>query len=100
MLQESTLELLKAMKLTAMANEFRRQIEDPATYASLGFEDRLSLLTDAECHTSNYLSHLRQLYRMLNSASPSYRLYQRAVFCSTFLSALLTFLSLSHIVLL
>lgn len=48
MLQESTLELLKAMKLTAMANEFRRQIKDPATYASLGFEDRLSLLTDAE----------------------------------------------------
>lgn len=48
MIQESTLELLKAMKLTAMANEFQHQLEDPATYASLGFEDRLSLLTNAE----------------------------------------------------
>ena len=36
------------MKLTAMANELQRQMEDPATYAALGFEDRLSLLTDAE----------------------------------------------------
>lgn len=45
MIQESTLELLKAMKLTAMANELQHQLEDPTTYASLGFEDRLSLLT-------------------------------------------------------
>ena len=36
------------MKLTAMANELQHQLEDPATYAALGFEDRLSLLTDAE----------------------------------------------------
>lgn len=45
MIQESTLDLLKAMKLTAMANELQHQLEDPTTYASLGFEDRLSLLT-------------------------------------------------------
>lgn len=48
MINQSTLELLKAMKLTAMDNELQRQMEDPATYAALGFEDRLSLLTDAE----------------------------------------------------
>lgn len=48
MINQSTLELLKAMKLTAMANELQHQMEDPATYAALGFEDRLSLLTDAE----------------------------------------------------
>lgn len=48
MINESTLELLKTMKLTAMANELQRQLEDSTTYASLGFEDRLSLLTDAE----------------------------------------------------
>ena len=48
MINQSTRELLKAMKLTAMANELQRQMEDPATYAALGFEDRLSLLTDAE----------------------------------------------------
>lgn len=48
MINQSTLELLKAMKLTAMANALQHQMEDPATYAALGFEDRLSLLTDAE----------------------------------------------------
>lgn len=48
MISESTLELLKVMKLTAMANELQRQLEDSSTYAALGFEDRLSLLTDAE----------------------------------------------------
>lgn len=32
MINQSTLELLKAMKLTAMANELQRQMEDPATY--------------------------------------------------------------------
>ena len=48
MINQSTLELLKAMKLTAMANELQHQMEDPSTYAALGFEDRLSLLTDAE----------------------------------------------------
>lgn len=50
------------------------------------------------CHASNYSSHLRQLYRRLNSASPSYRLSQRAVFFGMFLSALLTIPILSHIV--
>jgi len=51
-----------------------------------------------ECHASNYSSHLRQLYRRLNPASPSYHLFQRAVFYGTFLSALLTIRILSHIV--
>lgn len=48
MINESTLELLKAMKLTAMARELQQQLEDSATYASLGFEERLAMLTDAE----------------------------------------------------
>ena len=50
------------------------------------------------CHASNYSSHLRQLYRKINPASPSYHLSQRAVFYGTFLSALLTIPILSHIV--
>ncbi len=44
MINQSTFELLKAMKLTAMANEFQHQTEDPATYAPLGFEDRFLLM--------------------------------------------------------
>ncbi len=29
---------------------------------------------DDACHASNYSSHLRQIYRRINSISPSYRL--------------------------
>lgn len=48
MITQSTLELLKAMKLSAMAVELENQLKDAQTYASLGFEERLALLTDAE----------------------------------------------------
>lgn len=48
MINESTLELLRAMKLSAMADELQKQLEAPAAYTSLGFEDRLSLLVNAE----------------------------------------------------
>ena len=48
MINQSTIESLKAMKLTAMAAELERQLEDPSTYGTLGFEDRLGLLVDAE----------------------------------------------------
>lgn len=44
MINQSTFELLKAMKLTAMANEFQHQTEDPATYVPLGFEDCFLLM--------------------------------------------------------
>ena len=44
MINQSTFELLKAMKLTAMANEFQHQTEDHATYVPLGFEDRFLLM--------------------------------------------------------
>lgn len=48
MINQSTIDSLKAMKLTAMATELEHQLEDASTYASLGFEDRLGLLVDAE----------------------------------------------------
>ncbi len=31
-----------------MASELEKQLADPAAYCQLGFEDRLSLLVDAE----------------------------------------------------
>ena len=65
MINQSTLELLKAMKLTAMATEFQQQMEDPATYAALGFEDRLSLLTDAEWGRR----HANKLARYIKNAT-------------------------------
>lgn len=48
MMIQSTIDYLKAMRLTAMANELQRQLEDPATYRSLEFEDRISLMVDSE----------------------------------------------------
>lgn len=48
MINQSTMELLKAMKLSAMAMELENQLKDTKTYASFGFEERLALLADAE----------------------------------------------------
>ena len=43
-----TIERLRAMKMNALASELERQIEDADSYKQLGFEDRLTLLVDAE----------------------------------------------------
>lgn len=48
MINQSTLDSLKAMRLTAMASELERQLEDPQTYSTLGFEERIGLIVDAE----------------------------------------------------
>lgn len=48
MITQSTIDSLKAMKLTAMATELEHQLEDASTYGTLGFEERLGLLVDAE----------------------------------------------------
>jgi DNA replication protein len=48
MINQSTIELLKAMKLTAMAAELNNQLTDPQTYNTLGFEERIAMITDAE----------------------------------------------------
>lgn len=48
MITQSTINSLRAMKLTAMAAELEHQLEDTSTYGTLGFEDRLGLLVDAE----------------------------------------------------
>lgn len=44
----NTIERLRAMKLNAFAGEMERQLEDAAGYSQLGFEERLTLLVDAE----------------------------------------------------
>ena len=44
----NTIERLRAMKMNALASELERQIEDSDSYKQLGFEDRLTLLVDAE----------------------------------------------------
>ena len=44
----NTIEQLRAMKMNAFASELERQIKDTDSYKQLGFEDRLTLLVDAE----------------------------------------------------
>lgn len=48
MITESTLDNLKSIRCTGMADEFERQLKDSATYGKLGFEERFSLIVDAE----------------------------------------------------
>ena len=48
MSSQSTIELLRKMKFSAMASEFITQLEDPSSYKNLNFEERFSLLVDAE----------------------------------------------------
>lgn len=48
MMKQATIDQLKAMKFTAMANAFAAQGADPATYGQMGFEERFGLLVDAE----------------------------------------------------
>ncbi|SFD43286.1 ATP-binding protein [Ruminococcus albus] len=43
-----TIERLRTMKMNALASELERQVEDADSYKQLGFEDRLTLLVDAE----------------------------------------------------
>ena len=44
----STVEQLREMRFSAMANEFEAQVQDPTTYAQVSFEDRFGLLVNAE----------------------------------------------------
>lgn len=57
MRNNSTIESLKAMRFSAMAAELERQMGDPSAYSQMGFEERLSLLVDAEwnCQQNNKL---------------------------------------------
>ena len=47
MINQSTLDTLRAMRMSAMAQELEKQLADPA-YKQLPFEDRLAMMVDAE----------------------------------------------------
>ena len=47
-MNSSSLELLKELRLGAMAAELKKQMEDSSAYANLGFEERFGLMADAE----------------------------------------------------
>ena len=47
MISQATVDMLKGMKMSAMAAELERQLTD-ASYRELGFEESLGLLVTAE----------------------------------------------------
>lgn len=69
MTNHSTIDLLKAMKMSAMAREFERQFSDTA-YNQLGFEERFSLLVDAEWNRRQQNRLIRNI-RKATFATPS-----------------------------
>jgi len=48
MINQSTIETLKGMRLGTMASAFEEQLKDMGTYGKLTFEERLGLMVDAE----------------------------------------------------
>ena len=70
MRNNSTIESLKAMRFSAMAAELERQMEDPSSYSRMGFEERLSLLVDAEWN-SRQNNKLIRCIREARFAEPS-----------------------------
>ena len=48
MIRQSTVDLLREMRLGGMASELERQLADSESFCELSFEDRLALLVDAE----------------------------------------------------
>lgn len=65
MLNQSTDVTLRAMRLTGMANELARQNADPNLVANLSFDERLSLIVDAERSKRD----VNKLNRCLNAAN-------------------------------
>ena len=48
MTPQLTIDTLRAMRFSGMAAEFQLQLDDPASYGQLGFEERFSMLVTAE----------------------------------------------------
>ena len=71
MLNQATMDMLTAMKMSAMAAEFANQLKDPA-FNELGFEERLGLLVNAEWNRrqSNKLNRfIRSAHFAVSSAT-------------------------------
>jgi len=65
----STCEKLRELRLPVMIQEYRRQMELPATH-SLSFDDRLAMIVDAEC-LARFNKRLKRLIHQANLREPS-----------------------------
>ena len=57
---EQTISKLRKMRLSAMAEAYRRQLEDPGAFRGMGFDERLAHLVDheADVRASNKVARL------------------------------------------
>lgn len=73
MMNQNTIDLLVAMRFSAMASELKAQLEDAKTYNQLPFEERLSFLVDAEWNRRQ-ANKLARYVRNAHFSSPSARI--------------------------
>ena len=62
-MNQSVIDALKEMRFSAMAAEFERQLNDAATYSALGFEERFSLLVEAERNRRQQNKLIRTIHK-------------------------------------
>ncbi|OED44401.1 AAA family ATPase [Chromatiales bacterium (ex Bugula neritina AB1)] len=72
MLNNQTLQTLRSLKLTGMADGLEQQLSQPSTHAELGFEARLALLVDRETsyRHNNKISRLLKAAKLKLQAQP------------------------------
>ena len=70
MLDNSTIETLKAMHCSAMASELENQLNDSKTYGSLAFEERIALMVDAEWNRRQQ-NKLQKLIKLATFSQPT-----------------------------
>lgn len=72
MLNNQTLQALRSLKLTGMADGLEQQLAQPATHDELGFEQRLALLVDREMmlRTNNKIDRLLKAAKLKLQAQP------------------------------
>lgn len=70
MLDNSTIETLKAMHCSAMASELEKQLNDSKTYGTLAFEERNALMVDAEWNRRQQ-NKLQKLIKLATFSQPT-----------------------------
>jgi len=72
MFTHQTLQSLRSLKLTGMADGLEQQLNQPATHEELGFDERLALLVDRETtyRTNNKVTRLLRAAKLKLQAHP------------------------------
>jgi DNA replication protein DnaC len=72
MLNNQTLQSLRSLKLTGMADGLEQQLEQPSTHDELGFEERIALLVDREStyRLNNKITRLMKAAKLKLQAYP------------------------------